>query len=133
MLWRPDGRPAGRAPRAPSAWESRDGLAPGARTCGPGRRAPRFESAPCGAVCSEYRDSPGPTLCAWLWPPAGLQGPVGSHRGPWLALSCSIACKPRCSGAKGQVGAVDQLRNCYFPLGGFVFGFSITEFQCQNV
>lgn len=58
---------------------------------------------------------------------AGVQRPVGSHRGPRLALSCSIACKPHCSGAKGQVGAVDQLRNCYFPLGGFVFGFSITE------
>lgn len=35
--------------------------------------------------------------------------------------------------AKGQVGAVDLLRNCYFPQGGFVFGFSVSELQFRNV
>ena len=68
---------------------------------------------------------------AWTRPPR--QWPVGCHGGPRLALSCFIACKPCRAGAKGQVGAVDLLRNCYFPQGGFVFGFNVSELQFQNV
>ncbi|KAM9669774.1 uncharacterized protein ACBT57_007012 [Dama dama] len=65
--------------------------------------------------------------------PAPRQWPVGCHGGPQWALSCFVACKPCGAGAKGQVGAVDLLRNCYFPQSGFVFGFSVSELQFQNV
>lgn len=68
------------------------------------------------------------------WPRPAGQRPVGCQGGPRLALSCCIACKPCLAGAKGQVGAADLLRNCYFfPQGGFVFGFSVSEPRFQNV
>lgn len=72
----------------------------------------RLEAAAPLAAPSSHGASWWRTPRAWPWP--SWQWPVGCQGGPRLALSCFIACKPCLAGAKGQVGAVDLLRNCYF-------------------
>lgn len=61
------------------------------------------------------------------------RGGLGCHGGPQLALSCSVACKPRAPGPRDKLELLILLRNCYFPPGGFVFGISVSELQFRNV